>query len=85
MKAIYKYQLEITNFQTVSMRANAKILCAQMQHDVLCLRAECDLDAGMGGRVIDIFGTGHAMDEKERRFIGTVQDGTLVWHVYERI
>ena len=37
MKKIYKYELEITEIQTVEMPVGAEILCVQFQDEALCL------------------------------------------------
>lgn len=84
MKTIFKYPIEVTAYQTVSMRASAKILSAQIQHGVLCLWAECDPANAAHTRAIEVFGTGQSLDDKERRYIATVLDGQFAWHVYER-
>mgnify|MGYP001551736993 CR=1 FL=1 len=83
---IFKYPLTINDVQGVDMPEDAKILCAQVQGTQLCLWAEVEPARSLYPRVIEIFGTGHPMEERPRRYIGTVQtyDGSLVWHVYER-
>jgi hypothetical protein len=84
---IWKFPIQITGTQVITMPYAAKILCVQMQNGVPCLWAMCKMDDGNGDRTIDIFGTGHSiMDLFTRTYIGTVQqmNGALVWHVFER-
>jgi hypothetical protein len=87
MKSIFKYPIQIMDVQKVTMPFESKILCAQMQRDQLCLWAEVAPDSPLHPRTIEIFGTGHAMDDSSRIYIGTVQmiGGGLIWHVYERL
>lgn len=87
MKSIFKYPIQVTDFQKVAMHQGAKILCAQMQRDQLCLWAEVDPDQPLEARMIEIYGTGHSMTSAPIQYIGTVQTtgGALVWHLYERL
>jgi hypothetical protein len=89
MKTIWKYPLEITDQQSVTMPEGAKILTAQMQGRDLCLWAIVDPDARHHeDRHIQIVGTGHLIegleDAKQFSYIASVQMGALVWHVFER-
>lgn len=91
MKTIYKYPLLITDSQVIRMPAGARILCCQMQtggpaKGDVCLWAEVDTDRPHVNRTILIAGTGNPFPEKlpeKRSYIGSVQDGVFVWHVYE--
>lgn len=85
---IYKYPIEITDTQKVELPLGAEILTAQMQGENLCLWAKVDeFYTGMEERTIEVFGTGHAMSDNARRYIGTTQmhGGELIWHVFERV
>lgn len=82
---IHKYPIGITSRQTVEMPENAKILCVQMQDETPTLWAAVIPAAIRERRTIEIFGTGHPIDEAEREYIGTVQDESYVWHVFERL
>lgn len=86
MHRIYKFRLEITNFQEVEMPEGAEILSVQNQSNYVTLWALCDGDRAVARRGIWIYGTGHQIDPlSELDYIGTVQqfDGTLVWHVFD--
>lgn len=88
MKTIYKYPLEITDMQLVQMPSCSNILCVQLQGDSLCLWAEVCTDEPTRGYTIEIIGTGNPMMPigfVTRRYISTVQQGPLVWHIFERI
>jgi len=87
VKAIWKYELEVTDLQRVSMPVGAKPICVQVQGDLLCLWAEVNTEPERprGGRTFEIIGTGNPIPEAERAYIGTVQMPPFVWHVYERI
>ena len=81
---IWKYELEITDRQTILMPGGAKILAVGDQDGTLCLWAECD-PGNLGlDRVIAIVGTGHPMPGMGRPVhIGTVLMPPFVWHVFE--
>lgn len=84
---IYKYPIEVTDFQKVKLPLNAKILTAQTQNGFLCLWAQVEeKNTTIEERSIEIFGTGHPMtDTLNRKYISTVQmkGGSLVFHVFE--
>ena len=87
MRTIWKYTLNITDRQTVSMPVFAEILTVQMQGGSLCLWAIVESDRNLEQREFLIFGTGNPIPEQFclHQHIGTVQvgGGVLVWHVFE--
>lgn len=90
MKTIYKYRLDMTDFQQVSLPKGAEILCVQSQHNIPNLWALVDTEQRREMRQFEIFGTGHEVKEDmgiDRKYIGTFQlnDGNLVFHVFERL
>lgn len=85
-KRIYKYSLNTTDYQTILMPKDAKILCVMNQKDNIVLYAEVEQNIEEPYH-FEIFGTGHPMKEgmgTHREYIGTVQlyGGDLVFHVY---
>ncbi len=83
-KTIFKFPINtLAESQNILMPRGGIIRSAQYQSGILCLWAEVDRLAPMEDRFIEIFGTGHAIPEADRTFIGTVQQGSLVWHIYE--
>lgn len=87
MKRIYKYPIRIQDEQIVHLPTGAEILCVQIQNGAPFLWALIEPQTGEEARRIVIAGTGHEMEDCERKYIGTVQmrDGTLVWHVFEKL
>lgn len=87
MKTIYKYQLQITDMQSLKIPANGEILSLQIQHEVPCLWVEVDTNSPDEERNFQFIGTGHPIDPSgaERCFIGNVQlnAGLLVFHLFE--
>lgn len=86
MKSIWKFPLETSDEQEVTMPAGSQILCVQMQGQMMCLWAKVDqYTTERERRHILIRGTGHRLDGNEGLYIGTVQmqGGALVWHVFE--
>lgn len=86
MRTIYKYPLEITDYQPVLMPVSATILSVQVQRGVPCLWAMVDSDSNEPElRQIFIHGTGHRINQNAAKHIGTFQlhEGALVFHVFE--
>ena len=88
-KAVWKFPLEATDQQKVMMPAGAVPLHVDLQGGstwdggTLCLWAEVDVDATPVERHVYVMGTGHTFyPAAGERYVGTVQDGILVWHVY---
>jgi hypothetical protein len=83
VETIFKYRLANQEEQFVEMPASAQILCVQMQGGLPCLWAQQPRDAALASRRILIIDTGWDLPESATRYIGTVQNGPLVWHIYE--
>jgi hypothetical protein len=82
-KAIYKYQLNIHDIQTVCLPKGAKIIHIAEQFGFLCLWAEVWEDADDCEIDIMVRGTGHTFTGHENYHLGTVlMSNGLVWHVY---
>lgn len=85
--AIYKYPIKISDVVLIRMPQGAKILCAQVQHEQVCLWASVNTELKDVGRLIRVVGTGHRYYEDFLRgYIGTVQQagGQLVWHLFDQ-
>jgi hypothetical protein len=83
MKTIYKYLLEITDEQTVSMPMGAQVLSAQMQGIQLCIWALVEVGNVNCDRRVRIFGTGNTVKlDGNWKFVDSVQERIFVWHVF---
>lgn len=82
---IFKYDLELTDKQTIDLPTNAIILTVQYQHGGLRLWAKVDENTTTRKRKIRIIGTGHEFEGYNWLYITTVQDleGLLIWHIFE--
>ena len=82
-KQIWKYPLEITGTQEIEMPVGAQSLSVQVQHGHPRIWAMVDTEAEKETRLVQIFGTGHSV-ENEGSFIGTfqVEGGSLVFHAF---
>jgi len=86
MKTIWKFTLEVTDYQEIDLPEGARVLCVQTQHDRPCLWAVVDPDAELIPRGIHIFGTGQPnIDTSALGFVGTfiIHDGKFVGHVFQ--
>ena len=85
---IFKYPLEDEDQQQIMLPVNAEILTVQMQGNTLCLWAKVDETAHLENRreerTIEQLGTGWPLNDDKRRYLGTIQRGPLVWHVFEK-
>lgn len=85
MSTIWKFKLEVT-VQNITIPAKAEILSVANQNDKICLWALVEPHNPKIERVIEVVGTGWMIEPaKKRKFIGTVQVGPFVWHVFERL
>lgn len=87
MKTIYKYTLvDSGNPVPVRMPKGAEVLSIQFQRDALCLWALINVGAEMETRRFRVIGTGwHDIKVDRSDYIATVQDGNLVWHIFEEV
>lgn len=83
-KVIWKYELEIADMQTFFMPEDAQILSVQYQDGQLCMWALVDSYASKEEVRISVVGTGYIFKHGDRDvYIGTVQDGKHVRHVFK--
>lgn len=89
MTQIWKYPLNALVQPTrVSIPKSAEILCVQIQHNQPVIWAKVETYSERETRFFWIFGTGHTIPSKlELKYISTFQleDGALVFHVFEQI
>lgn len=93
MRVIYKYRLAVTDTQTISMPAGAKLLTVQVQSgnsaqgDHPYLWALVETVAPLEDRTFITVGTGHPVSDDSLNYLGTYQlhDGRLVFHVFELV
>jgi hypothetical protein len=84
MKTIWKFPLKLREYNEVEMPKGAEVLTAQVQGETICVWAGVDPEAPTEPRMFQISGTGTTMHEhQERKYIGTVQRGRYVFHVFE--
>lgn len=82
VKQIWKFPLK---GRETEMPVGAHILTVQMQNGTACLWALVDIEAKTETRYFSIVGTGHNTKVAPKDYIGTFQDGSLVWHLFEGI
>ena len=88
MKSIFKYTLEVTDFQKLSLPVDSKILSVAEQNMQIVLYALVDTDSDvLDDYLIIIHGTGHPANYVDNQvFLGTVKmaNGSLMFHVFYR-
>lgn len=84
MRTIYKYRIPVEDTVTVEMPRGAVIVhVASDRHGTLAVWAIVDTGQPGERRAIYVRGTGHPLPDARSRYIATVEDGPLVWHVFE--
>jgi hypothetical protein len=85
-KVIWKYPLVtfVNAVATIEMPEQAEILWIDTQGDRLCLWAMHEPGAKQVSRKFVLKGTGWEFDDRGLRYIKTIFDGDLVWHLFER-
>lgn len=83
---IYKYELTANQESQVELPIGAEVLKIDNQYGTICLWALVDPEAKKETRTFEVFGTGHPVPNKKRRFINTffVGGGKYVFHAFER-
>lgn len=81
---IFKYLLQVTNRQRVTMPEGAVPLTIQIQNGHLCLWALVNDAAPARDYVVTTYGTGHVVAQDPGKYLGTYQldGGALVFHVF---
>lgn len=87
MKTIWKFPLQVTTHQQIQVPRERSFLAARMQNGAPCLWFIVDPESPKVPLYIEIFGTGHAVPDGTRQFLGTVMShmDTFVWHIFERL
>lgn len=85
MQIVYKYLANIGEKTLLVLPIGSKILTVQKQNENICfwvLQSPNHVPTEV--RSILKVGTGHSFDDTNQyEYIGTVQDGVLVWHYFE--
>ncbi len=83
-QVIWKFPLEQTSEQVISVPTGTKMLCVAVQNGVVCLWGQVDPEAKGEKRLVRVFGTGHPMPDDPGEYVGTflLSAGALVFHVY---
>ena len=91
MNVIYKYPLkglDNGDFVEIFMPQGARILAVQIQGiENPTIWAMVNTEEGkLVRRMLRVYGTGREIEERleDLDYIGTVQTGPFVWHVFER-
>ena len=82
MRSVWKFNLEASHETTFEAPAPARVLSAGLDPAGRpSVWVEVDPDAEKIERTVFLYGTGHPI-EAGGRFVGSIFDGSFVWHVY---
>ena len=82
VKQIWKYTVE----NIIEIPKGAEVLTVQMQGPFNpCIWVKVDPENELEKRQFVVIGTGQSFDDTNYEYIGTYQDGPLVWHLFEKV
>lgn len=87
-RRIYKYILEVSEQQTLTIPRNSKLLLIAVQDGRICAWLEVQEEESLNpdfAWTVYIVGTGRQVPHEATQHIGTVQMGPYVWHLYTRL
>ena len=82
-EAIWRYPINVAGEQTVKMPQGAQLLSVQIRDGMLTVWAKVYPGNPTVEKKIFVYGTGHPLPHDPGNYVGTVQAGPLVWHVFE--
>ena len=84
IERVYKYELPLGDWTSITMPDGAEVLCVQLQHGLPRLWARIKVDAPPVVHHFRIAGTGHDLGSNVGRHVGSfqLQGGALVFHVF---
>lgn len=85
MTTVYKYQIQVDDFQQVGMPKGAEILSVITNHEEVFVYAKVDTEQQIVPYNIYMVGTGHDSAEiDDKVFLGTItlRNGKFVGHVF---
>lgn len=84
-RQVWKFPLNLTGSNNLTIPEGAEILDVQIQHGTVCLWALVDLDAPSTSREVFLAGTGHDLPAGTLTHLGTTQsfEGSFVFHAFE--
>lgn len=87
MSAVWKFQLEMTRFQTVPMPKGARIIHVAAQFEKPCIWAIVDPHATKEPRSVGMLTTGETFNDAEVAYCGSfmLRGGTFVGHIVEPV
>lgn len=80
---IWKFPLADGMAQDIEMPMHAEILTVQVQNGLACLWAKVNPENVKKARRIHVVGTGHTVPQGAFGYLGTIQQGMFVWHIFE--
>jgi len=85
-KRVYKYKIELTGKQQLTLPKSAELLSIQVQNG--CIMAWYMVDDGDEEKRIEdilVVGTGHKFDKGNWYYLETVQLDGYVWHIFTEL
>jgi len=84
-KKIWKYVIPEDKFFSISMPVHSRVVCFQMQRDVPVIWVEMTEEEAITLAHFCCVATGEEFPDDYNKYIGTVQDGGLVMHLFQSV
>ena len=85
-KSIWKFPLEYTDLQIISVPKNSKPIAVGEQNGTIMMWMEVDVSKEKKDMKVLVVGTGYEYDSSGLKFIGTtIMSNGLVWHVFAEV
>lgn len=85
MQVIHKHVLPLQSSSVIAIIEGAEILDIQMQGENIHIWEQHNIQTQkLVDRHFKVVGTGHPFDDTGLWYLGTVQQGSYVWHVFEQ-
>lgn len=86
MAKIYKYEVDRINDPVeLELPEKSEILDAQIQNGKVCLWVLFEDESKTVTRTFELVGTGWSFESTDTVYLATVQQGYLVWHLFELV
>tara|TARA_R110000796_G_scaffold248884_1_gene376175 strand:- start:158 stop:424 length:267 start_codon:yes stop_codon:yes gene_type:complete len=82
MERIFKYPVPVTDFFTLELPTNYRILTVQIQYGDPYLWAVVNDEYSNTEALFKLYGTGSPIDDHGERYVGTFQLRSLVFHLF---
>lgn len=83
LRRVYKYQFDLIDApQPICITGFRKVVLVERRRDQPCLWVEVEPSSAQRTIILQVFGTGHDIEDHDLNHVGSFQAGMFVFHVY---